>query len=239
MTRATVYRQLQRANDECYEWIRASAIDARAARIVKIGSQRCSTAASPTLTPCNTSTHWLPPQHGGADQPRDYVKTPNKLNPLIHLMLRRHPNFVAASRRKVTYVQCRARLYTPAGARRPHLGAGSRAQAAGSTQSATTPTSCSMVYDMGRRMQRSGGTTSPHSSKTRNSKRSAARNKVDADTHKNNMPQIKPQHLWPVLHSAVFFLATACCWSRGYCLPRPTTCASLPALSTVMPSCAW
>ncbi len=96
-----VYRQLQRANDECYEWIRASASMPGAARIVKIGSQRLLDGGIADSIPLQYF------QRIGyrrnmvvLTQPRDYVKTPNKLNPLIHLMLRRHPNFVAASRRR-------------------------------------------------------------------------------------------------------------------------------------------
>jgi predicted patatin/cPLA2 family phospholipase len=159
-----VYRQLQRANDECYEWIRASASMPGAARIVKIGSQRLLDVGIADSIPLQYF------QRIGyrrnmvvLTQPRDYVKTPNKLNPLIHLMLRRHPTSWRIAT-QVSHVQCRARLYTPAGARRPHSGAGSEHKLPVGHICHDTDI-MQQVYDMGRQMARSDGTTSPRSSK--------------------------------------------------------------------------
>lgn len=92
------YQLLTKADEECYEWIRASASMPVAARIVDINGK-----------------HWL--DGGIADsiplrfmkergyrhnivvltQPRDFVKKPGSMNPLVNLVLRKYPEFVKAS----------------------------------------------------------------------------------------------------------------------------------------------
>lgn len=96
-----VYKRLMKADDECYEWIRASASMPVASRIVTIGEQKLLDGGIADSIPLRQS------QQLGFErnivvltQPRSFVKTPGRLNPLISLVLRKHPRFVEASNRR-------------------------------------------------------------------------------------------------------------------------------------------
>lgn len=100
-TGQAVYPRLVQANDACYEWIRASASMPVAARIVHIGQQRLLDGGIADSIPLAQM------QRLGyrrnivvLTQPRDFVKRPSRLNPLINLMLRKYPRFVEASNRR-------------------------------------------------------------------------------------------------------------------------------------------
>lgn len=96
-----VYKRLDKANDECYEWIRASASMPVASKIVTIGGQRLLDGGITDSIPL-AQAEALGYGHNIVvlTQPRDFVKAPGRLNPLVSLMLRRHPRFVEASNRR-------------------------------------------------------------------------------------------------------------------------------------------
>lgn len=100
-TGRAVYQRLDHANDESYEWIRASASMPVAARIVNIKGRRLLDGGIADSIPLEFF------ERMGYDrnivvltQPRNFVKRPGSLNPLINIALRRYPNFIAASNRR-------------------------------------------------------------------------------------------------------------------------------------------
>ncbi len=93
-----IYKKLTHANDECYEWVRASASMPVAAKIVTINGQRLLDGGIADSIPLK---HF---QEIGyrkniviLTQPRNFVKTPGKMNKLVNIMLRKHPRFIEAS----------------------------------------------------------------------------------------------------------------------------------------------
>lgn len=97
-TGQAVYKQLQEADKDFYQWIRASASMPLAAKIVHINGQRLLDGGIADSIPLRYF------QSIGyrrnivvLTQPRDYVKAPTKMRPLINFMLRRHPRFTEAS----------------------------------------------------------------------------------------------------------------------------------------------
>jgi predicted patatin/cPLA2 family phospholipase len=97
-TGEAVYQQLQVADKDCYQWIRASASMPLAAKIVHVGGRRLLDGGIADSIPLRYF------QSIGyrrnivvLTQPRDFMKTPSRMNPLINVMLRRHPRFTAAS----------------------------------------------------------------------------------------------------------------------------------------------
>ena len=97
-TGQAVYKPLQEADKDFYQWIRASASMPLAAKIVHINGQRLLDGGIADSIPLRYF------QSIGyrrnivvLTQPRDYVKAPTKMRPLINFMLRRHPRFTEAS----------------------------------------------------------------------------------------------------------------------------------------------
>lgn len=104
-TGQAVYQRLSHADDECYQWIRASASMPIAAKIVNINGQKLLDGGIADSIPLEFF------QHAGYSrniviltQPRDFIKTPSRLNTLIGLALRKYPHFVeAAHNRHIMY----------------------------------------------------------------------------------------------------------------------------------------
>lgn len=97
-TGQAVYKQLQEADKDFYQWIRASASMPLAAKIVHINGQRLLDGGIADSIPLRYF------QSIGyrrnivvLTQPRDFVKTPSKMNKLINVVLRRYPRFTEAS----------------------------------------------------------------------------------------------------------------------------------------------
>lgn len=96
-----VYKELREANDEAYDWIRASASMPLAARIVEIGGRKLLDGGLADSIPLQFM------QQQGYDrhlvvltQPAGYEKKPNRLLPLIRLKYRKYPNFIATAARR-------------------------------------------------------------------------------------------------------------------------------------------
>lgn len=96
-----VYKELREANDEAYDWIRASASMPLAARIVEIGGRKLLDGGLADSIPLQFM------QQQGYDrhlvvltQPAGYEKRPNRLLPLIRLKYRKYPNFIATAARR-------------------------------------------------------------------------------------------------------------------------------------------
>lgn len=99
------YRQLKEVDDECLEYIRASASMPIAARIVTVDGRKLLDGGIADSIPlrffqgqgyaCNLVV---------LTQPEGFVKTPNPLMPLMRIWLRRHPRIVRAlEQRHVMY----------------------------------------------------------------------------------------------------------------------------------------
>ncbi len=93
-----VYKHLDEVNYEFMEWIRASASMPVAAKIVTINGQKLLDGGIADSIPLSYF------QRQGYErnivvltQPRDFVKQPGSMNPLINFLLRKHPRFVEAS----------------------------------------------------------------------------------------------------------------------------------------------
>lgn len=93
-----VYQRLDRCDEEALEWIRASASMPVASRIVRIGGRKLLDGGIADSIPLRQS------QQLGylrnivvLTQPRDFVKKPSGMNPLIRWWLRRYPRFVRAA----------------------------------------------------------------------------------------------------------------------------------------------
>ncbi|MBM6994001.1 MAG: patatin family protein [Prevotella sp.] len=100
-TGEAVYKRLPEANYECMEWIRASASMPVAAKIVNIKGQRLLDGGIADSIPLRYfQSIGYQRNIVVLTQPRDFVKKPGEMNPLINLMLRKYPNFVAASNRR-------------------------------------------------------------------------------------------------------------------------------------------
>lgn len=92
-----IYKRLMKADDECYEWIRASASMPLASRIVNIGGRKVLDGGISDSIPLRFM------QQQGYEknlvvttQPAGYVKKKNALLPLMRLSLRRYPHFLEA-----------------------------------------------------------------------------------------------------------------------------------------------
>ncbi|KGI60613.1 patatin family protein [Prevotella sp. S7 MS 2] len=101
------YRKLQEHGYECYEWIRASASMPLVSRIVSLNGRKMLDGGLADSIPLQFF------QSKGYDrnivvltQPKGYIKTPNKLMPLIKWKYRRYPKFVeACANRHLMYNQ--------------------------------------------------------------------------------------------------------------------------------------
>lgn len=94
-TGEAVYQPLPKADDSCYEWIRASASMPICSRIVHIGGRKLLDGGVADSIPLEYF------QRAGyrrnvvvLTQPLGYRKQPNHLLPLIRCVYRRHPEFV-------------------------------------------------------------------------------------------------------------------------------------------------
>lgn len=96
-TGKAVYKRLMEVDDNCLEYIRASASMPIAARIVTVEGKKLLDGGIADSIPLRFF------QEQGYDrnlvvltQPANYVKEPNKLMPLMRLCLRRHPRIIRA-----------------------------------------------------------------------------------------------------------------------------------------------
>ena len=96
-TGKAVYKRLMEVDDNCLEYIRASASMPIAARIVTVEGKKLLDGGIADSIPLRFF------QEQGYDrnlvvltQPANYVKEPNKLMPLMRLWLRRHPRIIRA-----------------------------------------------------------------------------------------------------------------------------------------------
>lgn len=92
-----VYKRLMEADDECYEWIRASASMPLASKIVEIRGQKLLDGGISDSIPLKFM------QQQGYErclvvttQPAGYVKKKNRLLPLMRMALHRYPHFIEA-----------------------------------------------------------------------------------------------------------------------------------------------
>ena len=92
-----IYKRLMKADDECYEWIRASASMPLASKIVNINGQKVLDGGISDSIPLKFM------QQQGYEknivvttQPAGYVKKKNAFLPLMRLQLRRYPRFLNA-----------------------------------------------------------------------------------------------------------------------------------------------
>ena len=92
-----IYKRLMKADDECYEWIRASASMPLASKIVNINGQKVLDGGISDSIPLKFM------QQQGYEknivvttQPAGYVKEKNSFLPLMRLQLRRYPRFLDA-----------------------------------------------------------------------------------------------------------------------------------------------
>ena len=101
MTGQPVYKRLDRVDDDCYEWIRASASMPLASRVVTVEGRRLLDGGVSDSLPLR----FFQQEGYGRNvvvltQPAGYVKRQNNLLPLIRLALRRYPAFIDAMRRR-------------------------------------------------------------------------------------------------------------------------------------------
>jgi predicted patatin/cPLA2 family phospholipase len=97
-TGKAVYKQLVKVDNECMEWIRASASMPVASKIVTINGQRLLDGGIADSIPLRKfQTMGYRRNIVVLTQPRNFVKTPNKMNPLINFVLRKYPHFIEAS----------------------------------------------------------------------------------------------------------------------------------------------
>ena len=101
MTGQPVYKRLDRVDDDCYEWIRASASMPLASRVVTVEGRRLLDGGVSDSIPLR----FFQQEGYGRNvvvltQPAGYVKRQNNLLPLIRLALRRYPAFIDAMRRR-------------------------------------------------------------------------------------------------------------------------------------------
>ena len=92
-----IYKRLMKADDECYEWIRASASMPLASKIVNINGRKVLDGGISDSIPLKFM------QQQGYEknvvvttQPADYVKKKNTFLPLMRLQLRHYPRFLDA-----------------------------------------------------------------------------------------------------------------------------------------------
>lgn len=92
-----VYKQLDRANEEAYDWIRASASMPLVSRIVEIGGHKLLDGGVSDSIPLQKSEE-LGYQRNIVvlTQPQGYQKAHNALMPLMRLALRKYPKMVEA-----------------------------------------------------------------------------------------------------------------------------------------------
>ncbi|MGI6241981.1 MAG: patatin-like phospholipase family protein [Prevotella sp.] len=100
-TGQAVYKQLIKADDECYEWIRASASMPIASKIVTIKGQRLLDGGIADSIPLKRFQDMG--YHRNIvvlTQPRDFIKMPSRMNAMINLVLRKYPHFIESSNRR-------------------------------------------------------------------------------------------------------------------------------------------
>lgn len=100
-----VYKKIDEMNFESMEWIRASASMPVAAKIVRINGRKLLDGGISDSIPLRFFQNMGYTRNIVVlTQPRDFIKQPEKIAPLIRMLLRKHPEFVAASdRRHVMY----------------------------------------------------------------------------------------------------------------------------------------
>lgn len=99
------YKLLMEHSEECYDWIRASASMPLASRVVEVGGRKMLDGGIADSIPLKFF------QEKGYErnivvltQPEGYVKTKNRLMPLMRLQLRKYPKFLkAAAERHIMY----------------------------------------------------------------------------------------------------------------------------------------
>ncbi len=95
VTGKPVYKQLQRGGHEAYDWIRASASMPVASRVVEIdGMKLLDGGMSDSIPLAYFQSIGYERNMVILTQPIDYVKTPNRLMPLIRRSLRHYPNII-------------------------------------------------------------------------------------------------------------------------------------------------
>lgn len=100
-----VYKKIDEMSFESMEWIRASASMPVAAKIVRINGRKLLDGGISNSIPLRFFQNMGYTRNIVVlTQPRDFIKQPEKIAPLIRMLLRKHPEFVAASdRRHVMY----------------------------------------------------------------------------------------------------------------------------------------
>lgn len=100
-----VYKKIDEMSFESMEWIRASASMPVAAKIVRINGRKLLDGGISDSIPLRFFQNMGYTRNIVVlTQPRDFIKQPEKIAPLIRMLLRKHPKFVAASdRRHVMY----------------------------------------------------------------------------------------------------------------------------------------
>lgn len=99
------YKLLMEHGHECYEWIRASASMPLASKVVRIaGRELLDGGISDSIPLAFFQAKGYDRNVVVLTQPEGYVKQPNKLLPLMKLLLRRYPRFIeTAARRHLVY----------------------------------------------------------------------------------------------------------------------------------------
>ncbi|MCQ2289313.1 MAG: patatin family protein [Muribaculaceae bacterium] len=102
-----VYHRCDKAGDECFEWIRASASMPMVSRVVEVGGYRLLDGGMVDSIPL-VKMEQLGHERNVVilTQPDGYVKKPNKLMPLVRVVMRKYPHVVnAMQNRHVGYNQ--------------------------------------------------------------------------------------------------------------------------------------
>ncbi len=96
MTGKPIYKKCEKADDECLEWMRASASMPLASRIVEVGGYKLLDGGMSDSIPIKYF------EEIGYDknvviltQPEDYIKEPNKAMPVMKVLMKKYPQLLA------------------------------------------------------------------------------------------------------------------------------------------------
>lgn len=96
-----VYHRCDKAGDECFEWIRASASMPMVSKVVEVGGHRLLDGGMVDSIPL-ARMEQLGHERNVVilTQPRGFVKKPNKMMPLVRMVMRKYPHVVRAMKHR-------------------------------------------------------------------------------------------------------------------------------------------
>lgn len=96
-----VYHRCDKAGDECFEWIRASASMPMVSKVVEVGGHRLLDGGMVDSIPL-ARMEQLGHERNVVilTQPRGFVKKPNKMMPLVRMVMRKYPHVVRAMKNR-------------------------------------------------------------------------------------------------------------------------------------------